>query len=28
LLALDRIEVEGDSGFHVLRVPLRPIFTQ
>jgi hypothetical protein len=28
LLALDRIEVEGENGFHVLRVPLRPIFTQ
>jgi hypothetical protein len=28
LLALDLIEVEGDSGFHTLRVPRCPIFTQ
>jgi hypothetical protein len=28
LLALDRIEVEGDSSFHTLRVPRCPIFTQ
>jgi len=28
LLALDLIDVEGDSGFHTLRVPRCPIFTQ
>jgi hypothetical protein len=28
VLALDHIEVEGDCGFHDLRVPLCPVFTQ
>jgi hypothetical protein len=28
VLALDLIDVESDRGFHELRVPLWPIFTQ
>jgi hypothetical protein len=28
VLTLGHIEVEGDCGFHELRVPLCPVFTQ